>query len=156
MSGTCDGTIEHCQLRDDLKEVVRQALTEEQETMQPLRCAGHQELFREVTEARSDIKHLSEKFDQYMQRKDREDSDQEAQILDLRLHGAEISQQNARDIVELKGKVACAEKTASGAEAVDHWYDNKLAQAGIVCMILFGALGIAFETIRFVRDMWPG
>jgi len=151
----CDGSIEHCKMKGDLKEVVKQALLEEQDTMQPLRCKGHQELFREVTEARSDIRHLSEKVDQYMQRKDKADSDQDALILDLRLHGAGISQQNAADIVALDGRLSCVEKLSSGESAVEHWYDNRLAQLGIVCMILFGVLGVAFEIYRFVREVLP-
>jgi hypothetical protein len=123
--------------------------------MQPLRCLGHQELFREVTEARSDIRHLSEKVDGYMQRKDRDDSEQDARILDLRLHGAEISQQNARDIILLKSKVECAEKTSAGEEAIGHWCDSRLAQLGIICMIAFGLLGVAFEAVRFIKEVWP-
>ena len=154
MSG-CDGTLEHCQMRNDLKAVVREAILEEQETMQPTRCAGHQELFREVTEVRRDILHLTEKLDEYVRRKDEEDKAQSAEILNLKLHGAEISQQNATDVVALKHDVSCLKGQHKTDEAVEHWYDSRLAQLGIVCMIMLGLVGTAFEAYRFWKEIWP-
>lgn len=152
---TCDGTIEHCRIRNDLKAVVKEAILEEQDTMEPTRCAGHQELFREVTEVRRDILHLTERLEEYIKRKDREDKAQSAEIMDLKLHGAEISQQNATDIVTLKQDVSDLKGQHKTDEAVDHWYDSRLAQLGIVCAILLGLLGTAFEVVRFAKEIWP-
>jgi hypothetical protein len=153
MNPGCDGTIERCPYRQEIGSVIREAMNESQQTMQSARCAGHQDLFREVTETRGDIRHLAEKFDDYMARKDKEDDIKSALIEDLRMHGAQISQQNAGDVVLLKERMDKVESHCKGEAAIGKWQSNGIVLWGVILGALLGVLGFALDVWRIV---WPG
>lgn len=151
----CDGTVEHCQFKDSVRAVIKEALAEEQMAMQPARCAGHQELLKEVTEARSDIRHLVERLDEYMTRKDRTEAELSAQVLDLRLHGAEISRQNAADIVLLISRMEKVEQHCKTEAVVEkeekknvQWWDNAILKWTAIITV---ALVLASTVLEYYR-----
>ena len=150
---------------DQFRQIIREIISEcgrptpGSDGMVPARCAGHEELRDIVVEARKEVQHLNDTLIAYMARKDREDQEIQSTVTDLRIFGAPISQENARDIKALKEetlpkieqKLGTLGSHAEGEERIERFLDTAVARYGIVIMALLGAAGFALDLYSRIK-----
>jgi hypothetical protein len=110
-------------------------------------CSGHQDLRDIVIETRTvvlDIRNCIKRLEECGE-------SQEGRIRYLEINGAGVSQQNAKDIEAVDGRVKILEKSLTSGDAVDEakqkWYDSVWAK-------VLGVAGFAIGLIALLKEIF--